>query len=48
MNTNLLAIVLLTTFIVVNIVKRLHTAYLIAYINTGAKFSKDLQMQQSS
>lgn len=48
MNTNLLAIILLAAFIVVNIAKRLHTTYLIAHINKQAKFENDLQMQQSS
>lgn len=48
MNTNLLSIILLAAFIVVNIAKRLHTAYLIAQINTQEKIENDLQMQQSS
>jgi hypothetical protein len=48
MNTNLLAIILLAAFIVVNIAKRLHTAYLFAHINTQEKFENDLQMQQPS
>jgi len=45
MNTDLLSIILLVAFIILNIAKRLHTAYLIVHINTEEKCVNDFRMQ---
>lgn len=48
MNTNLLTIILLTAFLLLNIVKRLHTAYLITNLIKQQKLQEQLQLFKPS